>query len=38
MSVIGTTRTFSDVRFPVAIGGKADFEQAASNKLSPNRI
>jgi len=28
MTPFGTTRTFRDVRYPVAIGGKADLEQA----------
>ena len=31
MSAIGTTRTFRNVRYSVAVGCKADFEQAASN-------
>jgi hypothetical protein len=29
-SVVGTTRTFRNVRYLVAMGWKADFEQAAS--------
>jgi len=28
---IGTKRTFRDVRYPVAIGGKADIGQRLSN-------
>jgi hypothetical protein len=30
MSGNGTTRTFRNVRYSVAVGGKADIEQAAS--------
>ena len=29
-SAVGTTRTFRNVRYSVAVGGKADIEQAAS--------
>ena len=33
MSPIGTTRTFRNVRYLVAVGYKADIEQAASKML-----
>ena len=33
MSLIGTTRTFRNVRYSVAVGGKADIEQAAYKML-----
>jgi hypothetical protein len=33
MSAIGTTRTFRNVRYSVAVGCKADIEQAASKML-----
>jgi hypothetical protein len=33
MSLSGTTRTFRNVRYSVAVGCKADIEQAASKML-----
>ena len=33
MSLFGTTRTFRNVRYSVAVGVKADIEQAASKML-----
>jgi len=38
-SGIGTTRTFRNVRYPVAIGGKADLELGAFNmSTQPNPL
>jgi len=35
MSVVGTKRTSNGVRFPVAIGGKADIANFMSTRPSP---
>jgi hypothetical protein len=37
MSAFGTTRTFRNVCYSVAVGGKADIEQAASTDLNSVR-